>query len=172
MILSLAPYVPTNTMVVQRMLEIAQTNRDDVVFDLGCGDGRILFSAVKDFGAKKSIGYELRRDLHRNVLQKIQKERLENRIQVFNDNLLNADISEATVITLYLTTSGNSKLKPKFETEAKAGTKIISHDFSIDGWAYTKRERFNGHTIYLYTIPESLKKEKTKHTYKSWWRRI
>jgi elongation factor P--beta-lysine ligase len=139
------------------MLEVARVNRDDVVFDLGCGDGRILFSAVKKFRAKRAVGYEMQEDLYQGIVKKIKGERLEHRIQVFNEDALTADLSEATVVTLYLTTSGNSKLKPKL-SKAQPGTKIVSHDFRIEGWGHTRREEFRGHTIYLYTLPDTLNK--------------
>jgi 16S rRNA A1518/A1519 N6-dimethyltransferase RsmA/KsgA/DIM1 with predicted DNA glycosylase/AP lyase activity len=158
MTLSLAPYVPTQRDVVKRMLEIACIGMEDVVFDLGCGDGRILLSAVQDFGAQQAVGYEMREDLYTGVVAKIKNEHLESRVTVFHDDLFNADLSEATVITLYLTTSGNSKLKPKLSQEAKAGTRIVSHSFRIEGWSHTQRESFHGHTIYLYTIPDSPKR--------------
>ncbi len=156
MIISLAPYVPTQRDVVERMLELACINPSDVVFDLGCGDGRILLSAVQDFGAHQAVGYEMREDLYTGVVAKINNEHLEDRVAVFHDDLLNADLSNATVITLYLTTSGNSKLKPKIIQEAKAGTRIVSHSFRVEGWSPTHRESFHGHTIYVYTIPDSL----------------
>jgi hypothetical protein len=159
MVVSLAPFVPSQPDVVKKMLEIAHVNSDDVVFDLGCGDGRILIASIKDFGAKKAVGYEMRRDLYQKDLEAVKSENLEECIQVFNGNLLDADLSEATVVTLYLTTSGNNKLKPKLSEEAPMGTRIVSHDFEFPGWAFTKKENFRGHTIYLYTIPDCLKKE-------------
>jgi SAM-dependent methyltransferase len=155
MTISLAPFVPSQQDVVKKMLELAQVNEKDTVFDLGCGDGRILITAIKDFNAKKAVGYEMRDDLYKNTTIKIQKEQLENRIKIFNEDLLNANITDATVITLYLTTSGNSRLKPKLSLEAQPGVKVVSHDFDIVGWEYAKRENFGGHTIYLYEIPDA-----------------
>lgn len=162
MTVSLAPFVPSQPKVVKRMLEIAEVNTGDVVFDLGCGDGRILISAVKDFGALKAVGYEMRENLYKELRVKLKREALEDRIHVFNNDLLSADISEATIITLYLTTTGNNKLKPKFSKEAKQGTKIVSHDFDFTGWYPSQKENFGGHTIYLYTIPEAIKCEKER----------
>ena len=157
---SLAPFVPTQNDIVKKMLELVQVNSDDVLFDLGCGDGRILFAAVKDFGAKKAIGYEIRKDLYDGVLQEIKKQNLEHRIVVFNDNLLNAKLTEATVITLYLTNSGNNELRQKLIEEAKPGTRIVSNSFDFTGWSYYKKEEIDWHTLYLYTIPEAFIKRK------------
>lgn len=154
MTVSLAPYVPSSEDVVTRMLEVARVNRDDVVFDLGCGDGRILFSAVKKFRAKRAVGYEMQENLYQGVVEKITAERLEHRVQVFNEDALTADLSEATVVTLYLTTSGNSTLKPTLSA-AQPGTRIVSHDFRIEGWSPTRREDYRSHTLYLYTLPDS-----------------
>jgi SAM-dependent methyltransferase len=166
MVVSLAPFVPSQPDVVNKMLEIAQVSNDDVVYDLGCGDGRILIAAVKDFGAKKAVGYEMRRDLFKKDLENVKNENLEGQIQVFNGNLLDADLSEATIVTLYLTTSGNNKLKPKSSEETSMGTRIVSHDFEFPDWSYTTKENFRGHTIYLYTIPDCLKKgDKPRHSF-------
>lgn len=154
---SLAPYVPSEPYVVKRMLEMAQVGPEDVVFDLGCGDGRILITAVKDFGAKKAVGYEMRSDLYKRALNDVKKEGLVNRIQVINGNLLKADITQATVITLYLTTSGNKRLRPKFEDEVKDGARIVSHAFAISGWYPSIVEELEepyGPVIYLYIMPE------------------
>lgn len=165
MTISLAPFVPSQQDVVRKMLELAQVNDRDIVFDLGCGDGRILITAVKEFNAKKAVGYEMRDDLYKNTTLKIHKEQLETKIEVFNEDLLNANISDATVITLYLTTSGNSRLKPKLSMEAQKGAKVVSHDFDIVGWEYTKRENFGGHTIYLYMIPNAFSTPRRKRRF-------
>lgn len=162
---SLAPFIPSKSNIVKRMLEIAEVNRDDVVFDLGCGDGRILISAVKDFGAKKAIGYELRTDLYEKNLQQIKKTNLEGRVEVVRADMIKADIKEATVITLYLTFPGNRKLEPKLSEEAQPGTRIVSHAFEIEGWDHSEKESFDGHLIYLYKIPEALKKKAEKKSF-------
>ena len=101
----------------------------------------------------------MRKDLYNRVLLEIKNQNLEEKVKIFNNDLLQADISEATIITLYLTTSGNIKLKPKLSGETKVGTRVVSHDFDISGWSYSKKQNFNGHTIYLYTIPKALKRK-------------
>lgn len=162
MINSLAPFVPSRHEVVKRMLEVAHVGSDDVVFDLGCGDGRILIMAVNDFGAKKAIGYEMRRDLYQRTLNEIIKQDLTDKISVINGDLLEADLTKATVITLYLTTSGNERLRPKMEKEIQNKTHIVSHDFRIIKWFPSIKEEFYSHSIYLYVMPEAVKKKEHK----------
>jgi len=155
MVVSLAPFVPSRPEVVKRMLEISHTGPGDVVFDLGCGDGRVLLSAVRDFGARKAVGYEMRSDLCRQVMKEVANQNLQDRVLLVNEDLMNADVSEATVITLYLTVSGNERLKPKLSREVRVGTRIVSHDFDFKGWHPSVKESFQGHLIYLYTAPEA-----------------
>lgn len=158
--MSCAAYVPSYPKVVRKMLELANVGSDDVVYDLGCGDGRILVMAVKEFGAKKAVGYEIKKDLYKSTLKKIEQQNLNDRINLINGDLFEADISEATVITLYLTTSGNERLRPKLAKEARPGTRVVSHDFSIKGWEATKIEPHSYYSdIYLYIIPDAFNKQ-------------
>lgn len=129
MTLNVAPYVPSPLYVVHRMLQVAKAHRDDIVYDLGCGDSRILLTAIHDFNVQKAIGYELRTDLYNDALSTINHEGLEERIHVFNDDLFQANIAEATVITLYLTSYGNQTLRSTLLRDANDGTRIVSHDF-------------------------------------------
>lgn len=156
---SLAPFVPTDRSIVRKMLKLGNVHSSDVVFDLGCGDGRILFAAVNEFDAKRAVGYELRRDLYDQVHQEIRTHRLEERIAVLNENLLTANIAEATIITLYLTTSGNKQLQAKLLAEAMPGLRVISHTFPFPGWNYTRKEIVGWRSIYIYTIPLTIQKE-------------
>ncbi len=162
MINSLAPFVPSRYEVVKRMLEVANVGSDDVVFDLGCGDGRILIMAVNNFGAKKAIGYEMRRDLYQQTLNEIIKQDLTDKISVINGDLLEADLTQATVITLYLTTSGNERLRPKMEKEIQNKAQIVSHDFRITKWSPSIKEEFYSHSIYLYVMPQAVIKKEHK----------
>jgi hypothetical protein len=162
MVESLAPFFPSSPDIVRAMLKLAGTGREDVVLDLGCGDGRILFTAVREFGVKKAVGYEMRPELYREVLNDVVKMGLHGRIVLFNDDLMRADLREASIITVYLTTDGNEKLRPKLFKEAKKGTRIMSHDFTFDNWVPKAVEEANGHTLYLYTVPESYGVSNTK----------
>ncbi|MGQ9597181.1 MAG: SAM-dependent methyltransferase [Thermoproteota archaeon] len=148
------PYVPSPPEVVDRMLELAGVTPRDVVYDLGCGDGRLLFTAVKKFGARKAVGYEIRKDLYEELVKSIQKESLANRIFIYNEDLMSADLSEATVVTLFLTTSANESLKPKLKAELKPGVRIVSHEFAFKDWVPQKVEELSWHRIYLYIIPD------------------
>jgi len=153
--LSLAPFVPTGFDIVNRMLRLAHVGEEDTVVDLGCGDGRILFTAVTSFGVKKAVGYEIRRDLYEEANREVQRRGLVGKAFVINDDLMKADLREATVITLYLTTAGNDALRPKLEREGRRGTRVVSHDFNFKGWSPTLKDFFFGHTLYLFTLPKS-----------------
>jgi 16S rRNA A1518/A1519 N6-dimethyltransferase RsmA/KsgA/DIM1 with predicted DNA glycosylase/AP lyase activity len=151
----LAPFVPSPQDVIHKMLEIAHITSDDTVIDLGCGDGRILFAAVNEYHAKQAIGYEIQDHLYHQVSRKIKQKRLDTSIQVFHKNALYADLSTATVITLYLTIPGNQRLK-SILTTAPSGTRIVSHDFQIAGWHFSKMVTVGLHAIYLYNLPLAL----------------
>ncbi len=153
--MSCAPYVPSPREVVRKMLELAQAGSNDVLVDLGCGDGRIITTAIQEFGVRKAVGYELREDLYKLGVQEIEKQGLWNRAKIVLGDLFNADLKEATIITLYLTGTANDRLKPKLRAEASPGTRIVSHDFSINGWRTIQRESFEYHTIYMYQIPHA-----------------
>jgi len=156
---SLAPFVSSPREVVRRMLEIVEARQQDIVYDIGSGDGRILITAVQEFSVDRAVGVELRKDLAKRAQDTIIENKLTDRIQIINKNVFDVDLSDADIITLYLTTSGNNKLKPKLEKELKKGSRIISHDFSFSGWKPTKVESFGGHTLYLYRIGETTQRE-------------
>jgi len=163
------PYLPTPPEIVRRMLKIARVGSGDVLCDLGCGDGYILITAVKEFGADRAVGYEIREDLCRASLAEIERQTLQSRVKLVNGDLFDADLHEATVITLYLDESTNQRLKPKLERTAKVGTRIVSYAYKIKGWRAAKKIRRHGDTIYLYTVPESINRaEMTGRQEKSW----
>jgi hypothetical protein len=147
------PYVPTLPETVKKMLEIAQVGPEDTVFDLGSGNGRMLITAVEEFRAKRAVGYEIREKLYKATLSKINDLGLKDRVNVVNGDLFEANLFEATVITLYLSSLANEKLKPKLEKEAKLGTRVISHGFEIPGWHETRKEAL---TMILFTFTSFL----------------
>jgi SAM-dependent methyltransferase len=162
---SVAPYVPTPQSLVNTMLEMAEAGPGDVVYDLGCGDGRFLISAIRDFNADSAVGYEITPRLAQVARENIAKNDYSDRIKIENTDFMEADFSEATLITIYLTTSGNAQLRPKFRKELKDGARIISHDFPITGWVTADEDnepvRVGTHKVYYYTIPDAY----TRKTY-------
>jgi precorrin-6B methylase 2 len=152
------PFVVTPPQVVRRMLELAGVCSSDVVMDLGSGDGRVLLTAVRDFDARIAIGYELREDLIKSARERLESLNLEDRVILMKADIMDADLSETTVIFIYLTGTANDKLRFKFEEEVRPGTRIVSHDFSMDGWRPAKVESFEGHKIYLYVAPRAFGK--------------
>lgn len=150
----LVPYVPTPEVVADFMLRLADVGSDDVVYDLGCGDGRIVALAITKFNAKKAVGVEIREDLVKASLARIRELNIDSRAHIIHADMFDVDISEATVVTLFLLTSVNGMLRPKLEKELKKGTRVVSHEFEIPGWKPAKVEVCNDgylkHKIYLY----------------------
>jgi len=155
-----APYVPTPPETVRRMLSVAGVGSGDVVYDLGCGDGRVLIMAVEEFGAKVAVGYEISGQIYRIALSEVLRHGLGDKIKVINGDLFEANLSEASVITLYLNPSTNERLKPKLEREARIGACVISRNFAMVGWRAARKEYFDISTLYLYRIPEAFTGEK------------
>ena len=175
---SVAPYVPTPMGVVRTMLELAEAGPGDTVIDLGCGDGRFLVMAVEEFSVDRAIGYELNRHLVETAQDNIHDKELDDKIEVVNGNFMEADLSPASIVTLYLTTTGNAKLKPKFIDELEDGTRIISHDFPIMDWVTITHDneaiKVGTHKIFSYRIPEAYttKIEEAEKPTETRWNRI
>jgi cyclopropane fatty-acyl-phospholipid synthase-like methyltransferase len=154
--MSIAPFVQTPLEVAKKMLDLSQVRADQQLYDLGCGDGRLIILAAKDIGAK-ATGIELREDLVERAKTEIKRLNLENRVQVIQGNFFDVSISDADVVTLYLTSSANERLRPKLEAELKQGARVISHDFKVPGWKPSAvYNELLGHTIYTYKIGEQL----------------
>ncbi|ADV65584.1 protein-lysine N-methyltransferase [Desulfurococcus mucosus] len=149
------PYVPTPYPVVREMLRLAGAGEGDVVYDLGCGDGRILIVAVKEFNVRKAVGVERDSERIKEARRRISEEGIEDRAIVVQGDFFEVDISEATIVTLFLLTSVNEMLRPKLERELRNGARVVSHEFRIPGWkhektAEVKDENNLTHIIYLY----------------------
>jgi protein-L-isoaspartate O-methyltransferase len=129
----IVPYVPTPMVVAQKMLEVAKVQPDDVVYDLGSGDGRIVIMAAQKFGAH-AVGVELNSDLYEKSSQRIQKLGLQDRAQIIHENMFEVNVRHATVVTLYLLTTVNERLRPMLERQLRSGARIVSHDFQVPGW--------------------------------------
>ncbi len=175
---SVAPYVPTPQSLVNKMLELVEAGPGDVLYDLGCGDGRFLITAVDEFNVEKAVGYELNKHLYEVAEDNVAKSGLIDEIRIESCDFMDADFSEATIITLYLTTSGNAKLRPKFKEELKPGTRIISHDFPIMGWTQSTPDKealnIGAHKVFIYRVPEAYTEndEKKEKPSKDRWGRI
>jgi tRNA A58 N-methylase Trm61 len=154
--MSIAPFVQTPLDVAKKMLEMAQVKPGEVLYDLGCGDGRLIILAAKDIGAN-ATGIELREDLVERARTEIKRLNLEERVKVIQGNFFDVNISDANVITLYLTSSANERLRPKLEAELRLGSRIVSHDFKVPGWKPSViYDELLGHTIYTYRMGEQL----------------
>ncbi|MEZ0394298.1 MAG: protein-lysine N-methyltransferase [Desulfurococcaceae archaeon] len=137
------------------MLKLANVGPEDVVYDLGCGDGRILIVAVKEFNAKKAVGVERDPERYREALRNAQANGVADRVVIINDDFFNVDISEASVVTLFLLTTVNEALRPKLEKELREGARVVSHEFRIPGWhalksVEVKDDNMLTHTVHLY----------------------
>jgi len=149
------PYVPTPTAVVNRMLKMAEISEDDVVYDLGSGDGRIVIRAAQKYGAR-GVGIEIDPELVRKARRNAREAGVSDRVEFRRGDLFEIDLSEATAVTLYLLPSVNLKLRPKLFEELEPGTPVVSHDFDMGKWAPEKTVEENGDTIYRWTIPEEV----------------
>ena len=151
-----APFVATPMEVVDRMLGLAEVKADDVVYDLGSGDGRIVIRAAKRYGAK-AVGVEIDPALVRRSRINAASEGVGYLVEFRAEDALTTDLSEATVVTLYMLPAFNAKLRPILQRDLKRGARIVSHDFPIEGWAPEKVEELEGgfwhrHKLYLWRI--------------------
>jgi SAM-dependent methyltransferase len=146
-------FVPTLESVADQMLKLAGITRADVVYDLGSGDGRILMLAAQKYGAR-CVGIELDPrlvDLSRGVAREAK---VDDRVSFIEGDLFEADISEATIVTIYLSTTVNARLEPKLRQELRPGARVVSHQFPVGRWAPERTERADdGTLLYLWTIP-------------------
>jgi SAM-dependent methyltransferase len=151
------PYVPTPQDIVEKMLDLAEVKPDDVVYDLGSGDGRIVITAAQKYGAQ-AVGIEIDPGLYRQSRDRIKALGLDDRAHVMCEDMFEVSIHRATVVTLYLLTSSNAKLRPKLDRELRSGTRIVCHDFHIPGWEPTQvidvtSKNDIPHKLYLYVHP-------------------
>lgn len=137
---SLAPYVPTPQQVVEKMLELAQVTSKDVVYDLGCGDGRIVITAAKKYGAH-AVGVDIDPDRIKESIANAKAAGVEDLVTFIQEDAMKVDVSPATVVTLYLLTSSNEALRPILTKQLKPGARIVSHSFGMGDWTPTRKER-------------------------------
>ena len=154
---NLAPYIPTPDDVVERMLSLARVTKDDVVYDLGCGDGRIPIAAAKKYGAR-GVGLDIDSHLIEVAKSNAKTAGVEGLVQFQLQNVLTADVSSATVVTLYLLSSSNERLRPMLTRQLKPGARIVSHAFSMGrDWPADAVDQFvsargDEVTLYLWKI--------------------
>ena len=146
-------FVPTPQEVVDAMLEVAKVTKNDVVYDLGSGDGRIPVTAAKKYGAR-AVGIDIDPQRIKEANANAQTAGVTDKVKFLNADLFTTDISEASVVTLYLLPSLNVKLMPKLKAELKPGTRIVSHAFDMGDWKPEQTLNVNGRTVYYWTIPK------------------
>ena len=151
------PYVPTRLEIVREMLAMASVRSDDVVYDLGSGDGRIVITAAREHGAR-GVGYEIDPALVRRAEANARRAGVADRVRFVLGDIFDADLRDATVVTLYLLPEINLKLKPKLLAELRPGTRLVSHNYDMGAdWLPEKSRRlsFDGtdHTVYFWRVP-------------------
>ena len=152
---SLAPFVPSPQMLVERMLQLAEVGPRDTVYDMGSGDGRIPIMAARKFGAN-AVGVELNESLYKQSQARVSELNLQDKVTIIQGDMLQVDLSPATVVTLYLLTSANEKLRPRMEQYLRKGTRVVAHDFQVPGWEpaqvqnVIENENNRRHLLYLY----------------------
>jgi cyclopropane fatty-acyl-phospholipid synthase-like methyltransferase len=145
--------VPTPPEVVDAMLKLANVTAKDTVFDLGCGDGIIVATAAQKFGAQ-AVGIDIDPQRVKEANERVQKAGVTDKVKILNEDLFEANISPATVVTLYLLPSLNQKLIPKLNKDLKPGTRIVSQSFDMgDEYPPEKTVDVNGRMVYLWTVP-------------------
>lgn len=152
-----APYVPTPQPVVDTMLKIADVGAKDIVYDLGSGDGRLVISAVRDFGAAKGVGVDIDPVRNKEANANARSAGVADRTTFVEQDVFRFDFSEASVVTIYLLPEMIQKLEPKLAA-MKPGTRIVCHDFFVPGWEPEKTEKVGTAVIYAYTLPAKKQK--------------
>jgi len=144
-------FVPTPDDVVAGMLRLANVKRGDVVYDLGSGDGRIVIQAAKRYGAR-GVGIDIDPERIEEASRNARAAKVSDRVRFLNQDLFESDLSEATVVTLYLLPRLNLRLRPKLLAELKPGTRVVSHGFDMGDWKPDRVAQVGSTTIYLWTI--------------------
>jgi precorrin-6B methylase 2 len=157
----IVPYVPTPQEVVERMLELAQVKKGDVVYDLGSGDGRIVVTAAKKYGVK-AIGFEIDPERIKESAENIKKAGVGDLVEIRQQDIRTVDLSPATVLTMYLLPEVNLMIRPNIWKQMKPGSRVVSHDFDMGDWKPLKTEHIKDgsswdHTLYLWHV-EAAKK--------------
>ena len=153
------PYVPTPPEVVEAMLKLGEVKSGDILYDLGCGDGRIVVMAVQKFGARSGTGVDINPERIKEAQENARQAGVADKARFIEKNLFDADFHDATVVTLYLLPEVNLRLRPKLLNDLKVGTRIVSHQFNMGDWHPDKEIEIGWRTIYLWTVTEKAKKD-------------
>ena len=152
------PYVPTPQEVVDRMLQMAKVGKDDTLYDLGCGDGRIVVTAAKVHGAR-GTGIDLDPERIAEAKENAKKAGVADKVSFRVADLFETDLSSASVVTLYLLPTVNVKLRPRLWKQLKVGSRVVSHAFDMGpAWPAEKTDTVDGRTIYYWTITQAQKR--------------
>jgi len=149
------PYVPTTPVIVDAMLKLAEVSKTDVVYDLGCGDGRIVIAAAKQFGAR-GVGVDIDANLINQAEANAKAAGVDRRVKFLVQDAMTVDVSDATVVTLYLLSASNVKLRPILTRQLRRGARIVSHSFAMGDWEPEVVDTFRdasgtSRTLYLWT---------------------
>jgi len=157
---SLAPTVGSPEQAVERMLQMANLKPGETLYDLGCGDGRILIAAADHYKVK-AVGIEISEHLARRAAEKVKKAGVQDSVTIVHGDFMRTDLSHADVVTLYLATAANERLRPTLERSLRPNSRVISYDYPIPGWRPINTSETTGHTgdthvIYQYEVPDSI----------------
>ncbi len=152
------PYVPTPPQVVEGMLKLGEIKSTDIVYDLGCGDGRIVIMAAEKFGAR-GTGIDINPERIREAEENAGKAGVSKKVRFIEKNLFEADVHEATLVTLYLLPDVNRRLRPILLRQLKPGTRIVSHAFDMGEWQPDQKIDVDGRIIFLWRVTEKARKE-------------
>jgi SAM-dependent methyltransferase len=160
---NLAPYVGSPEHAVEKMLDMAGLKPGETLYDLGCGDGRILIAAAQKYRVH-AVGIEISSRLAKTASERVKKAGLQEDIRVVHGDFMQTDLHPADVVTLYLATTANESLRPNLEHFLRPNTRVVSYDYPIPGWKPVETSESEGrhgtsHTIYLYQVPESINKK-------------
>ena len=151
-------YVPSPQDVVDEMLQLAEVKKGDVVYDLGCGDGRIVITAAK-LGAR-GVGVDINPERIKEANENAEAAGVTDKVKFVNGDLFDTDVSPATVVSLYLLPARLAKLKPKLLKELKPGTRIVAHDFALEDWKPDKTVDLDSHQLFFWVVPERKPEQK------------
>lgn len=150
------PYVPTNEKIVTEMLRVAKVTKDDVLYDLGSGDGRIVITAAKRFGTR-GVGIDIDPDRIREAEENARAAGVADRVRFIKGDIFDADIRDATVVTMYLLPAINMRLRPKLLSDLRPGTRIVSHNYDLGDWKperkLTVKVGETDHHVYFWRVP-------------------